>query len=39
MLEQTGEMRQHSGPYFQDWRRKVAQSVGAVVLDDLRRDE
>lgn len=39
MLTQTGEMRDHSGVYFQEWRRQVAKSVGAVVLDDLQRDE
>lgn len=39
MLTQTGEMRDHSGEYFQEWRRQVAKSVGAVVLDDLQRDE
>jgi hypothetical protein len=39
MLKQTSEMRNHSGPYFQDWRRSVARSVGAVVMDDLQNDE
>jgi hypothetical protein len=39
MLKQTGQMRAHSGEYFQDWRRRVARSVGAVVMDDLQNDE
>lgn len=39
MLAQTGQMRDHEGEYFQQWRRDVAASVGAVVLDDLHRDE
>jgi hypothetical protein len=39
MLRQVNEMRQHRGEYFQDWRRRVARSVGAVVMDDLQNDE
>jgi hypothetical protein len=34
MLEQTGQMRNHSGHHFEDWRRRMAASVGAVILDD-----
>jgi ribosomal protein L34 len=29
-------MRDHSGYYFEDWRRRMAASVGAVILDDRR---
>jgi predicted RNA-binding Zn-ribbon protein involved in translation (DUF1610 family) len=33
---QTREMREHSGYYFDDWRHRVAASVGGVILDDKR---
>jgi hypothetical protein len=36
MLEQTGQMRNHSGHHFEAWRRRMAASVGAVILDDKR---
>jgi hypothetical protein len=36
MLEQTGQMRDHSGHFFEAWRRQMAASVGAVILDDRR---
>lgn len=29
------DLANHSGPYFQAWRRGVAASVGAVFLDDV----
>lgn len=29
----------HSGYFFQQWRRGMAASVGAVLLDDLRPKE
>ena len=27
----------HNGPIFDHWRRRIAASVGAIPLDDLRR--
>lgn len=30
------EQAEHSGPTFQHWRRRIAASVGAVVIDDSR---
>jgi hypothetical protein len=33
------EQKQHRGPTFQHWRRQIAASVGAVVLDSDRADE
>jgi hypothetical protein len=30
------EQASHSGPIFQHWRRRIAASVGATVLDDQR---
>jgi hypothetical protein len=29
-------MREHAGYYFDDWRHRVAASVGGVILDDKR---
>jgi hypothetical protein len=29
-------MREHGGYYFDDWRRRVAASVGGVLLDEKR---
>jgi hypothetical protein len=29
------QLRAHAGPYFDHWRRRVAASVGAALLDDL----
>jgi len=31
----TGSLHYHDGPVFLEWRRRVAASVGAVLLDDL----
>lgn len=36
-IEHNTQMHAHSGPIFQDWRRRVARSVGAVPLEDLRQ--
>lgn len=33
-LENNAQMRAHSGPCFQHWRRRMAASVGAVLPDD-----
>jgi hypothetical protein len=30
------ELAGHSGPAFLHWRRRIAASVGAVLVDDLR---
>ena len=30
------EQHNHNGEYFERWRRRIAASVGAVVLDDYR---
>jgi hypothetical protein len=29
------QLHEHSGPHFEAWRRKVAASVGATLLDEL----
>lgn len=29
------QLHEHDGPWFEHWRRKVAASVGAVLLDEL----
>lgn len=29
------EMHAHAGPYFEHWRRQMAASVGASLLDEL----
>lgn len=37
----TGNHRQlvaHSGPWFLHWRRRTAEAVGAVLLEDVERD-
>lgn len=30
------EQVEHDGPVFQHWRRRIAASVGGVILDDRR---
>lgn len=32
------DLTTHSGDAFQNWRRRIAASVGAVLLDDLRAE-
>ena len=34
-LENHSQLKAHSGPWFDHWRRRVAASVGALPLDDL----
>jgi len=34
VVENAMQLHEHSGPFFEHWRRKVAASVGAVLLDD-----
>ena len=33
------ELHFHAGPWFVNWRRAMAASVGAVLVDDLRASE
>jgi hypothetical protein len=33
------QLKAHSGPWFDHWRRRVAASVGALPLDDLTDGE
>lgn len=33
------DMHFHRGPYFDRWRRAMAASVGAVLMDDLQPTE
>ena len=35
IVANTVSLHSRSGPAFKDWRRRVAASVGAVLLDDL----
>ena len=39
MLAQTSQMRNHAGPYFQDWRRRMAACVGGVLLDEIETQD
>lgn len=36
MHENTRQLRDHSGPYFQRWRAAMAASVGGALLDERR---
>lgn len=36
MLANVTQIRSHHGPWFQWWRRRMAASVGAVLLDETR---
>jgi hypothetical protein len=38
-VTEVNEMRAHSGPHFEHWRRSMAASVGGVLLDDVRVSE
>ena len=33
--QQTDELHYHRGPYFKQWRRAMAASVGGVLVDDV----
>jgi hypothetical protein len=35
MVDNIVEQHLHSGPWFQYWRRRMAECVGGVLLDDL----
>jgi len=35
-LAEVDQMRAHSGPFFEHWRRRGAASYGAVLLDDVQ---
>jgi hypothetical protein len=39
MIENYRELRAHSGPWFQHWRRRTAAAIGAVLVDELERRE
>lgn len=32
------DMHYHRGPYFDHWRRRMAASVGAVLVDDVLKE-
>lgn len=34
MIDNRRQLRAHSGPWFDHWRRKVAAAVGAVLVDE-----
>jgi hypothetical protein len=34
-IEACDGMHDHSGPWFEHWRRSMAASVGGVLVDDL----
>jgi len=33
------DLHYHRGPYFMHWRRATAASVGAVLVDDVLRED
>jgi hypothetical protein len=35
MMDNHRDLRDHSGAWFNHWRRRMAASCGAVLLDDL----
>lgn len=39
MIRNVRELKRHDGPRFLRWRRGVAASVGAILLDELQTDE
>jgi len=39
MVEHDMQMHRHDGEWFQSWRRRMAASVGAVLLEDLEREQ
>jgi hypothetical protein len=39
MLENARDISNHSGPGFERWRRGMAASVGAPLLEDLTNPE
>lgn len=39
MVRNVRELRAHAGEGFQRWRRGMAASVGAMLVDDLEEDE
>jgi hypothetical protein len=34
VVDNALELNAHKGPYFDHWRRRVAASVGALLVDD-----
>jgi len=38
LVENATELRAHSGPFFEHWRRRCVAAFGGVLLDE-RRDE
>lgn len=39
MIHNVRELKAHTGPRFQRWRRGVAAGVGAILVDELELDE
>lgn len=37
--ENYRQLHAHAGPWFEHWRRAVAASVGAVLIDELEQDD
>jgi hypothetical protein len=35
-MEHNAQLALHSGPWFDHWRRRMAASVGAVLMDETR---
>lgn len=39
MIVNRRQLREHAGPWFHHWRRGVAASVGALLVDELEAEE